>query len=294
MDRDKIKNFLYLFGKVIGFLGLAYVIYKITQEYTIESFFSKIKELKLVIFYSLILNLISSFIGIYGWHKIMKNYSKIDLSFITSFYYYAKTDISKYLPGNIFHLLSRQVLASKIGISQKDMAKGALLHTIMLLVATVLSSTIFALLSSDVHSYIKYIMLLSSVLIIGIMFFIYPKFNNLLKVECNLIFLISIAMHGVIFALIIYYQVDNMSLSLYFKVASIYILSWLIGFVTPGASGGLGVREAAFLAIAKFVNLNIQMDVILFSILLIRFINIIGDILVFLLTLFIKRRVKDI
>jgi hypothetical protein len=96
-------------------------------------------------------------------------------------------------------------------------------------------------------------------------------------------------LQGVILALIVYAQVDTLNLEQFLKIASAYIISWLIGFITPGASGGLGVREGAFLAIANFIHLNISNEVILFSILLIRLINILVDILMFISTLLINQ-----
>lgn len=36
---------------------------------------------------------------------------------------------------------------------------------------------------------------------------------------------------------------------LFLTIGTAYIISWIAGFVTPGASGGLGVREAAFVVL---------------------------------------------
>ena len=68
--------------------------------------------------------------------------------------------------------------------------------------------------------------------------------------------------------------------SLFFQVGGLFILSWSIGFLTPGAPGGLGVREAIML---MFLNDVLSQNLLLTSAILYRIICIIGDCLVFLL-----------
>jgi hypothetical protein len=291
MPKDKIKKVVYTLGKTLGFLALGYIFYKLSKEYTLESFIDKFLSIKGVIVPLIIINLLSSVIGIYAWHKMLQAYATKSFNYISSYYYFAKTEISKYLPGNVFHFLSRQALASKIGISQIDMAKISLFFTLSLMVATVLSSTIFALFVSNLDSYIKPLMLLGSLLSLVVIYFIYPALSKATKSLANAVLTFSISLQGVMLSLIIYSQISTLSVEQFFKIASIYIISWLIGFVTPGASGGLGVREGAFLAISNFVGLNIASEIVLFSILLIRLINIAVDILMFLSTLLIKSKI---
>ncbi len=289
MDKNTLKKVLYAFGKMLGFIALIYIFYKLSKEYTLESFLDKFLAIKALIIPLIIINLLSSIIGIYAWHKMLQNYAKKSFGYLSSYYYFAKTEISKYLPGNVFHFVGRQALASKIGISQIDMAKVSLLFTLALMVATILSSTIFALFVNSIESYIKIAMILASILSLVAIFLIYPKFLKANKALSVAILTFSISLQGVMLSLIIYSQINTLSLEQFFKIASIYIISWLIGFVTPGASGGLGVREGAFLAISNFVNLNISSEVVLFSILLIRLINIIVDILMFISTFLINK-----
>lgn len=287
-DQQKIKKILYTFGKSLGVIGLVYILYKLQQEYTVKDFMARIDDTKSIIFYLFILNIVSNLIGIFGWHKLICHFAKN--CFIKSYYYYEKTDISKYLPGNIFHLVGRQALASKLHLSQLEMAKIATIHTIMILIATIIASTLFALFSSDIHIYIKSILVSSAVGAIGILFFIFPSFTVLKKLKITSLFTLSIAIQGMMLAIIIAYSLHDWSISLFLKVASIYIISWLIGFVTPGASGGLGVREGAFIAILKFIHFNLPTDIVIFAILLIRLINIFSDICMYLLTYFVGKQ----
>ena len=288
MDKNRLKGLIYAFGKGIGFVALFYVLYKLSQEYTLSEFLAKFNTIKSFLIPLIIINLLSSVIGIYAWHLMLLQYAKSSFSYLSSYYYFAKTEISKYLPGNIFHFVGRQALASKLGISQVDMAKISLLFTISLMVATILSSTILAIFI-NIALYIKLLMAISSIAALLLIYFSYPIINKKTKAKTTAILTFSIALQGVMLALIVYAQVDTLSLEQFLRLSSAYIISWLIGFVTPGASGGLGVREGAFLAIANFIQLNIANEVVLFSILLIRLINILVDILMFVSTFLIKR-----
>ena len=89
-------------------------------------------------------------------------------------------------------------------------------------------------------------------------------------------------------------QSDHFTTGLFFECVSIYIVSWLIGFITPGASGGLGIREGTFIAIAAFLHLDIAAEIIIFSVLLVRFINIIIDIAMYLSTFVLKNNINKL
>jgi hypothetical protein len=290
MDRETIKKVAYTLGKILGFLGLIFVLYKLSTEYTLESFYTKLSAFASLLPLLIFLNLLSSVVGIYVWHLMLKGYAKKEFGYLSSYYYFAKTEIAKYLPGNLFHFIGRQALASKLLISQVEMAKISLLFTTLLAVGTLIAATLFALLADTIDIKIKATLCFVTVAAVAGVLFTYPTFTKSQKLSFAFTLAFSIALQGVILALIIGYQIDSINFGLFAQTASIYILSWLIGFVTPGASGGLGVREGAFIAIANFVHLSIASEVVIFSIFFIRFINILVDMLMFFSTFAIGKR----
>ena len=292
VNKDQIKKIVYFLGKSLGVLGLIFVFYKLSQEYTLSSFLSQLALFTNTIPMLLILNFASTLLGIYAWHIMLLNYAKEPFPYRTSYYYFAKTEISKYLPGNVFHFIGRQVLASKIGITQMEMAKISVLFSFLLLVATVISSTVFAFLATDIPPYILTLMGLSCIITIIITAYLYPSFPIRKKVSMNLLLSVSVALQGVMLGMIVMVQTDHFTAGLFFECVSIYIVSWLIGFITPGASGGLGIREGTFIAIAAFMHLDIAADIIIFSVLLVRLINIIIDIGMYLSTFVLKNNIK--
>ncbi len=64
LDKNSIKKTAYFLGKSLGILGLLFVFYKLSQEYTLASFTEKFVLLMDIVPPLLILNLISMMMGI--------------------------------------------------------------------------------------------------------------------------------------------------------------------------------------------------------------------------------------
>jgi len=294
LNKDKLKKAVYFLGKSLGILGLLFVFYKLSQEYTFSSFTKQFILLLDILPFLLILNFLSIIIGIYAWHVMLTHYAKKPFPYLSSYYYFSKTEIAKYLPGNIFHFIGRQALSSKIGISQVEMAKISLLFSFLLLTGTIFTSTFFALLSKDIPNTILTLMGLSSIIILIVLVYLYPSFPIRKKFSMNIYLALSIALQGLMLGMIVMYQSDGFTANLFFLCVSIYTLSWLIGFVTPGASGGLGIREGTFIAIATYLQVDISTDIVIFSVLLVRLINICVDIGIYLSTFILEKKIKEL
>ena len=292
INKEILKKYLPLLGKLLGILGLIFIFYTLYEQYTWQSFADKFSSIIPLLPLLFILNIFSILLGIYAWHFMLLHYATAPFAFLNSFYYFCKTEIAKYLPGNVFHFIGRQALASKIGISQLQMGKISLLFALLLLAATVFSSTIFALFAQTLELSILGLMILASIVTLVAILMSYKSFPIATKIQMNLLLIFSVSLQGVMLASIVLYQQNHFDMTLFLECSSIYVLSWLIGFVTPGASGGLGVREGSFVAIVHFLHLNVASEVIIFSVLLVRLINILSDIILFLATFGVESKVN--
>lgn len=293
MNKNKLKKIAYFLGKSLGVIGLLFVFYKLSQEYTLSSFIEQFSLTLKLLPFLFFLNFTSILIGIYAWHIMLLNYANKPFPYTISYYYFAKTEIAKYLPGNVFHFIGRQVLASKLRITQIEMAKISVLFSLFLLTATIFSSTFFAFLSQSIPRNILILMAVSTIVIIIIIHFTYTSFPSSKKVSMNLSLAISVALQGIMLgSIIMYLNEQQIGSELFLKCVSIYIISWLIGFVTPGASGGLGIREGTFIAISSYLHIDISEDIIIFSVLLVRLINIFIDIMMYISTYLVKNKIK--
>jgi glycosyltransferase 2 family protein len=88
---------------------------------------------------------------------------------------------------------------------------------------------------------------------------------------------------GIVFAMLFFMLSDNsktFDLSFIFFLISAYVASWFIGFITPGAPAGLGVKEAVLLGLLN--NVVPDEAVLAAAVLLSRGMNILSDLLYFL------------
>lgn len=291
MHKETLKKIAYSAGKLLGILGLIFIFYTLSQEYTLESFTTKFSSLLPLLPLLIVINIFSVLMGIYAWHMMLRHYASKVFPFLDSYYYFSKTEIAKYLPGNVFHFIGRQALASSVGITQMQMAKISLLFSFLLLSATVIASTFFALFATGIPLYILLLMLLGTGIALVAVYVSYRSFPFTKKVQMNLLLSLSVALQGILLATIVLYQTGEFNYGLFFQCVSIYTISWLIGFITPGASGGLGVREGTFIAIVAFLHIAIASEIIIFSVLLVRLINILVDMLLFTSTFMIKSKI---
>ncbi|MDQ7085329.1 MAG: hypothetical protein Q9M36_10575 [Sulfurovum sp.] len=294
MNKAKIKSIAYFLGKTLGFLGLIFVFYTLAQEYTLASFTQQFIAFLAILPLLIVLNIISVLIGIYAWHQMLLHYSSHRFEYMLSYYYFSKTEIAKYLPGNIFHFIGRQALASKLDITQKHMAQISLLFALLLLTGTLITGTAFAFLSQAIPLFILTLLGISSIISLMSLGYIYPSFPLSKKVSMHLYLALSIAMQGIMLGIIVMYQSEAFGYTLFFQCVSIYTISWLIGFVTPGASGGLGVREGVFIAIVTYLAIQVDSNIIIFSVLLVRLINISVDVLLYLWTFILENKIKEV
>ena len=288
LNYKKIISFL---GKTIGYIILAYILYKFFNEYGLSDFIDRINRLGVVSFFVLFLNFIALLSGIYIWHILLANNTNLRIKYLDSFAYFVKTEVGKYLPGNVFHFVGRQLIASRLGISQKVMFKITFSLSVLLVIGTFFAGTMFGLLSTKPFSYIMlliYAGLIGSVLYNCIFLKNIKRFT---KIKINFFATLSLGINGLMMGIVIFTQLPEFHLKMFFEVACLYVVSWFLGFIVPGASGGLGVREGAFLMLAKLNGTFIPESVIIFSVVTLRIFNIVTDIAAFLLSYYVKRTV---
>ena len=177
---------------------------------------------------------------------------------------YGRTQIAKYLPGNVFHLVGRQVMGRRLGHGQARLALASLLEALLLvLTAAALSlPLVWGWLDQDllwIGAFAAPVLALIVVrwarrhdlalgdLTAGADRGCPPAVLRLLRagVLYALFFLVVAAIFWML-ALSVS-ESGRPALDLAGSVPVI-ALAWLVGFVTPGSSAGIGVREAVLIA----------------------------------------------
>lgn len=226
-----------------------------------------------------------------SWKNILESLSKT-IIVNKIIWIYLKSMIFKYIPGNVFHYVARQIEAKKEGITHKNLIQSNILEAVIIIIASVIIS-LFAVtfiknidLDSYIHTINMNLVYFISFSLMIILFFV-SKYNDLnyknyIQPLClYLIFFFGI---GFITYLIIN-KVMLVNLSLLICVF-LYSVSWLIGFITPGAPGGLGVRESLFVILSSGI-ISVGDAFILSAIL--RLITIIGEVIIFAISIIILK-----
>jgi hypothetical protein len=178
---------------------------------------------------------------------------------------YARSGIAKYLPGNIFHLVGRQLLGRVLGVSQARLAVATAAEiALSVLSVWLVAAAVFAALPGPISRGLSLLALVLGML--AAIAFVAP---NLLRwmvprtapvidrvvgdatgpefavaLVLNLAIFLSLALiAGSVFRALTGEVLPLM------QVGAVYLSAWLAGYIVPGASGGLGVREAALLVL---------------------------------------------
>lgn len=232
---------------------------------------------------------------------------------IKAVYIYAKANIYKYIPGNVFQYVGRNELAVEIKASHVDIAVATVFDMIFNLLAPLILSAL--LMSGYVFKKIAeqkdelLIMSIAALLVVSaVTAVLFLKFRKKFSEHINRYIRLLTAKNIIsLFFLLIYYIIYIVlyssaylfilifmlgfepDLSMAARLFGAFVVSWVIGYITPGAPGGIGIREAVMLILANDI---ISENSIILSMIILRFINIFADIFAFFFMFFVEKLYK--
>lgn len=306
-----INRILRITGYIITFASIIYIAWHGYKNWNrITSIFSFKDTLQGILYLAIIYTFLFLLIAL-AW-KIVITSLNGKITFKNSFIIYGRSNISKYIPGNVFHFVGRGLLSKEIGIQTNIVLNGIFLETLLLVIATGLIAVpsliiygikkisflsanrlifivvVITILLITIVACIKFIPALKKWLIKRNLLVDTDKINLKLIVKSSIIVIIIYFFYYSFVSLILFY-LSNYLWSLnshqFFIFLGAYSLGWLLGFITPGAPGGLGVREAV---ITAFLTSSLGAPKALVIALVFRLITIFGDFLFFLLAYFIS------
>ena len=237
-----------------------------------------------------------------GFICILSFLSRRKLSLAEPLELYTKANLCKYLPGNVMHFIARNLYAQKIGMSQGQMALGSLLEigfaaAVACILCLLLARELFFVLAGE---YIRWQLYLIAGLVLllaaGIALWFLAKTKRLAKwieeiKEYKLTPMLFVKLSlkltglmayfhlfaGLLFFILLQQVAPEAEVSLT-RVLPAYIIAWLLGYITPGAPGGMGVKEAILTLLLGDVY---GRGVVLIAALLFRLTTVIADVLAF-------------
>ena len=206
---------------------------------------------------------ISQFLLSSAWYFLLKWWGITQAKLACCHSLYGRTQIAKYLPGNIFHFAGRQMATKYFGGSQAAIAGASLFEILGLFISsglmalagmayyhmpqTTLTPETLALML--IVAALMLIIISISAQRLAIIKGVFPadhQGSSLLKqilpaYTCYLLFFILYSGH---MALLLNQLTDIDLITNLARLVSVVSIAWLAGYITPGAPGGLGVREA--------------------------------------------------
>jgi len=196
---------------------------------------------------------------------------------------YGIAALTKYLPGSVVQYLSRQAIGARIGLGQAAMARASSLEIgLHIIVSGALGGLLLLAGTQPV-----WLLLAVPTLGLGALVTAKGRIARWLAprpapaIVCQLLFFAGFALLAMLVAGAI-----GIAPHLLVQAAGLFLLSWLAGFLVPVAPGGIGVREAAGVALMAPV---LGGDAALALQLAMRLMTLAGDALLFALALVYQR-----
>ncbi|WMY75902.1 hypothetical protein RHD99_08170 [Buttiauxella selenatireducens] len=273
MKKINLRKWLNYLGSIIALLSIVFVAHRITK------YWAQIPDGTFTLKLFLIIILLAgaygaaNFILAAAWKILMVGLHQ-HISHRVATRIYGMTQLAKYVPGNIFQFAGRQLLTMSYGFSGKAIAKSTFLELLLLIITGAIY--IFWMLPLLYPGFsVVYGLSLFIVTIVGLVLGLeWQGKGNLIKVVIK--YLLFLFISGGVFLCVLYSIVDNWVVTpvLIFPLIGAYVISWLVGLVTPGSPAGVGVRE--FLLILFLKPLFTEVDIIM-AVVLGRVVTIIGD-----------------
>lgn len=240
--KDFLKLTIYRTGNVLAIAGLAFVGIKLF-EYSGEFDTSMINKKNLFSFFTLLIVCgLSNVFLVVAWTNILYNFDR-SKNWRLNFEIYGISQIAKYIPGNVFQFVSRHTLGITAGAPKKLYLKSTITELILILSAGSTLSTLLLFQKFEIFSISGISFALLTVLILTISMVM--KFFSLSIFYAFLCYLAYLTTLSCVFVITLALTFDSLSLQLsnISVFCSAYVLSWMIGVLTPGAPAGLGIRE---------------------------------------------------
>ena len=279
-------------------LAFAFIVYRLYQ-YHVD--LSRIADAK-TLFELLLLILCHAanifFLAPRAYSVLVNLYAKKTVSLRNLREIYCKSNLYKYLPGNIMHFVGRNQIAISEQIPHTDVVLATVTEMVLLIVAacviTACSSAgavqeylrentsvqFFSLLPVAILALVILAVLLGFLFKNKVLTF-YRRYQTVFTRQglyaaskVLLLCIVRLLVNAAIFLGCLSTLSGNFPVQQWGQALGLFVMSWVIGFITPGAPGGLGIREAIM---CFFFAGILGEDTILYAALIYRVICVFGD-----------------
>ena len=271
--QKKMKKYMKPVGNAISALSILFVLSVFVRTDFQFSFVSDWKGFLIACLLGVGIKTATVFLSANAWAEWLSFFAEKKCSRREALRVYAKANIGKYMPGNVMHYIERNLFAKKLAVSQKKVAA----YNATLVLTAFLLGVLFAypaIREAFSESAAIKNALFFAPIAFGILFFVAALFCFFNRKKCaravkahlkvgiskrfvrTLLFRMALYAAvltglGFIFVELYVYQGGEPSFMQSVSMIASYMAAWAVGFVVPGAPGGIGVRELALFALLK-------------------------------------------
>ncbi|MGX7203926.1 lysylphosphatidylglycerol synthase domain-containing protein [Enterococcus pingfangensis] len=297
--KKQVNKYLKIIGNVVTIIAVVFILRKLMRnDVDYQSLFKtkNILSISIVVIVQSIIVITNAF----PWKTLVEMMTNIPIPFSETIPVYVKSNLMKYVPGNVFQFVGRNELAIKKDLPHIKVATATFLDILMTVIAASLISIIFLFnfiwssIQENAWAHLLSLGILILVIIIAIILFIFrKKILSLIKKQdylftkkslkkifiCLFYYVVILMVSSLMYMLVIMFILDiPLTPSLFINLFSANTLAWLVGFITPGAPAGIGIKEAVMVGVTGGL---INTSTITFSMVIMRVLLTIADVLAF-------------
>lgn len=267
-------------GNGLGLLGIVFVVVKLIENAAEVNFPEPDAGFVTAVIALIGAYSVANILLAIAWRELLKQQNVIaDLKW--SVRVFGMSQLAKYIPGNFFHLASRQSLGVSAGLPQWAMLKAMLYEVTLITAAGILflplSLQYFVSGSSQLVSFSIFL------LICCLAFHVVSTWMGRHHARALFLYVVLLSITGLVFfAILATFSVSFAGFPSISYVSGAYVIAWLAGFLMLGAPAGMGVRE---LVLFFLLESQVREGELLMAIVLSRMITSVSDLLYYLAAL---------
>lgn len=246
------------------------------------------------------------------WNILVNTITGEKINFTDTIMVYVKSNLMKYVPGNVFQYVGRNEIALKKNLSHIKVATATVLDVMITVLAAAIISLLFLydyIFKFIEHTSWAHIALITIVIVLLLAIFVififrkklahkFKKYDYLISKKnikgvllCLVYYIIVLMISSLMYLVVMIFVLDvSLTPKLFLNLFSAYTLAWLVGFITPGAPAGIGIKEAVMVGVTGgLVNVS---DITL-SMVVLRILLTIADLVAVGIGKTIDKRVKN-
>ncbi len=297
-------------GKILSVLSIGFVAYAVWKMGLDFSFVNSVPLFVLAVAAGIAMKLLSMWISASAWTRWVAFFAGKPVDKREARQVFLRANIGKYIPGNVMHFVQRNLFAADMGVSQLQLAMSSVFEVmsyvaVALIVASLTAwDSMQAVLANYFGDRLPVLGIAAACVAAGIaavIVILRKKIRaalagytarqfagTLLRVMA--LQLTTLLLLAAVMVMLAWYALGTLPPETAGAVTSTYVIAWVLGYIVPGASGGIGIREMALLLLLG----PLLGDSLVLSLAMIhRLVTVIGDFLGYLIAVLQKRKDKN-